>query len=84
MPCGWGLVGEPVLGILVALLSLFIVLWLVGRLPRGIHNHMRVYPESLVIPSWVLMKTQGISLDMCKGIRGFYSHILIAHKKMSF
>lgn len=78
------LVGEPVLGILVVLVSPSIVLWLVGRLPRGIHNHMRVYSESLLIPSWVFMKTQGLSLDMCRGIRGCYSHILIAHKEVSF
>lgn len=78
------LVGEPVLGILVVLVSPSIVLWLAGRLPRGLHNHMRVYPESVMIPSWVLMRTQEITLDMCRGIRGFYSHILIAHKEMSF
>lgn len=52
------LVGEPVLGILVVLVSPSIVLWLAGRLPRGLHNHVRVYPESVMIPSWVLMRTR--------------------------
>lgn len=51
-------------------MSLSMALWLVGKLPRGIHSHAGVYPDSLVISRWVLTEAQGICLDMYRAVRG--------------